>query len=311
MKKVLITGAAGIVGSETLKNLLTEGKYEISVIDLPNLKSKEFFNTYKSRVKIFYGDLTDQTLVEELVKEHDIIIHLSTVLPPITSINEELAKVTELNVTENLVRAINYYNPDCHFIYASTTGVYGDKLKECSAKSKVVVNSKNYYLKYKIKSENIIQSKIENYTIVRLPLVLSKLKKENFIYNINLNSNISTITKEDAGYLFVKVLENKNKFNKEIINGSGNDNFNVLYKDLIKNLIKCNALSYKMIFSLLFLEKNYYSPLTTDSKKFNDVLDYQNDDLSNYFNRIKYNNKRKYFSKYLGKAILKVWEKRK
>ena len=36
MKKVLVTGAAGVVGFQVIKYLLTEGKYEITVIDLKN-----------------------------------------------------------------------------------------------------------------------------------------------------------------------------------------------------------------------------------------------------------------------------------
>lgn len=311
MKKILITGAAGVVGAEVLRSLLTEGKYEISVIDLPNLKTKELFKKYKNRVNVLYGDLTDQSVVEELVKDHDIIIHLATILPTITSINEEIAKITELNVTENFVRAINYYNPKCYFIYASTSAVYGDKLKSYNVSSKTITNTKNYYTRYKIKSENVIKDKLSNYTIVRLPLVLSKLKGDNFIYNIKLDSLISTITKEDAGYLFAKVIEKHKKYNQKIINASGNEKFNIIYKDLLKALIKANALSPKMIFSLAFVDKNYCSTVLSDSAEFNNDLNYQNDDINNYFNRIKYNNQRKYFSKYFGKVILKIWEKRK
>ena len=38
MKKVLVTGAAGSVGNLVIKYLLSEGKYEITAIDLKNKK---------------------------------------------------------------------------------------------------------------------------------------------------------------------------------------------------------------------------------------------------------------------------------
>lgn len=311
MKKVLITGAAGTVGYETLKSLLTEGKYDISAVDLNNLKSKTLFKTYKSRVNVITGDLTDQILVEELVKNHDIIIHLASVTSSITSISDEIAKITEYSVVENFVRAINYYNPDCHLIYASSTGVYGNNLDNYSVKSKPKQNHENSFLKYKLKSETRINSKLNNFTIVRIPLVLTKLKKEDMFYNIKLNSMISTISKEDVAYMFSTVCENKDKYNKQIINVSGNETFNMVYKDLIKDLIRNDALNIKMVLSLLFLDKNYYSPVVEDTIVFNKKLDYQNDQYNNYLKRIKYNNKNKYISRFMGRVILKVWERKK
>lgn len=48
MKKVLVTGAAGIIGSVVVKYLLSEGKYEITLLDL---KTKEVSNGLRSIVE--------------------------------------------------------------------------------------------------------------------------------------------------------------------------------------------------------------------------------------------------------------------
>ena len=48
MKKVLITGAAGVVGLKAIKYLLSEGKYEITALDL---------RTKNSQKKMFIGFL--------------------------------------------------------------------------------------------------------------------------------------------------------------------------------------------------------------------------------------------------------------
>ena len=39
MKKVLVTGAAGTIGNKVIKYLLSEGKYEITALDLRNKNS--------------------------------------------------------------------------------------------------------------------------------------------------------------------------------------------------------------------------------------------------------------------------------
>ena len=41
MKKILVTGAAGTVGINVLKFLLSEGKYEITALDLKNKKTEK------------------------------------------------------------------------------------------------------------------------------------------------------------------------------------------------------------------------------------------------------------------------------
>ena len=41
MKKILVVGAAGSIGVHTVKYLLSEGKYEITILDL---KTKELIS---------------------------------------------------------------------------------------------------------------------------------------------------------------------------------------------------------------------------------------------------------------------------
>ena len=75
MKKILVVGAAGSIGVHTVKYLLSEGKYEITILDL---KTKEVFKRlkrFRKRVNILYGDVTDRVLMEALVKDHDYIIY--------------------------------------------------------------------------------------------------------------------------------------------------------------------------------------------------------------------------------------------
>lgn len=310
MKKVLITGAAGTIGVEVLKSLLTEGKYEISVLDLKNTKSKKIFNNYKDRVNILYGDLTDQILVEELVKKHDIIIHLATVLPPITALNEFMAKNSEYNVVENFTRAINYYNENCIFIYGSSTGVYQNSVD--NSVDNIIKNSfDSYYDEYKFKSEKLIIKKLSEYIIVRIPLVLNSVSRDNFNCNVKRNTIVSTITKEDAGYAFAKILDHLNKYKKQVLNISGNDTFTLTIDELISKLVKNNALNWSMFLNLFIYDKSSHYPKCIDVIKFNNVLDYQRDEMDNYLARVKYNNKKKYFSKILKGGFIKLWERKK
>ncbi len=309
MKKILVTGAAGIIGMEVIKYLLSEGKYEVTAIDFKNSRVHAKFRKYKKRVNVIYGDVSNRMLMESLVKDHDVVIHLASVLPPLASINKELSEEVIYKTTDNLVRAINYYNPDCHFIYASTTSVYGDK-NDVSSKSKVSVKASEYYASDKLKVEKIIHEKLKRYTIVRVPLVISSNIYDNFIYSVPKNNIVSMISSIDAGYAFVKIIDKLKMLNRKTINISGDSEFTMKYMDVLRFIVRYRGLSYKLLFSDMLLSKNYYSPLCTDTEKYNDYINYRIDNFDNLKNRLIYNSRRKYFSKFFGKIYLFLWRKK-
>ena len=65
LKKVLVTGAAGCVGVEVIKYLLSEGKYEITALDLKNRRTYLRLKKYKRRINIIYGDINDRVCLSE------------------------------------------------------------------------------------------------------------------------------------------------------------------------------------------------------------------------------------------------------
>lgn len=65
-------------------------------------------------MNILYGDVTDRILIEALVKDHDYIIDLASAMPPLGDMKDGLSMAIDYGGCENIVRAINYYNPKCH-----------------------------------------------------------------------------------------------------------------------------------------------------------------------------------------------------
>ena len=84
MKKVLVTGAGGSIGITVIKYLLSEGKYEITALDLRNNNSQKKLRRYRRRINLIYGDMNDSMLIDALVKDHDYIIHLAGLMPPVS-----------------------------------------------------------------------------------------------------------------------------------------------------------------------------------------------------------------------------------
>ena len=306
MKKVLVTGASGAIGLEVIKYLLSEGKYEVTALDLKNRHSNNSLKKYKKRVNVVLGDVTDRVLVEALVKDHDVIIHLAGVLPPLANISKRVAHQEDYIGCENIVRAISYYHPEAHLFYASSMSIYGGKQK-VTVKTKINIKEDNYYNLAKYEAEELIKEKLKNYTIYRLPLVLSNMKSDNFPLNGKLDEKIEYITKEDAAYAFVKGIDKIKQLNKNIYNVTSDKR--ISYKDLIANILDIQGLSCKLILHRIFKTANFYNSLCTDGNELNDILNYRTDTLEDYFDRMKDDSKKRFVRKLLAKLFIRGLKK--
>lgn len=301
MKKILVTGAAGAIGLHVIKYLLTEGKYEITAIDLKNKYVYNRLKRFKKRINILYGDVCDRVLMEALVKEQDVVIHLASSLPPLADMKKGLANIIDYKGTENIVRAINYYNPNCHLFFSSSTTVYKDK-EDVTVKTKIGLDEYDYFSQAKIDAENLIKSKLKNYTIYRLPLILSNPKDEAFMYHCP-KTMIEAVTKEDAALSFVRGINYIKELNRKTYNVTGENPIN--YKELLNKMLEIYGLSWKYVLSKLFLEKDYYSPICKDRDELNNIIDYRHDTLSEYYNRLRSRAKKRNINRMLAKPFIK------
>ena len=302
MKKVLVTGAAGCIGTQVIKYLLAEGKYEITALDLKNKTVFKRLKRFKKRINILYGDIGDRVLIEALVKSHDVIIHLASALPPLSDMKRGLAEIVEYDNTENIIRAISYYNPKCHLMYASTTSMYKEK-ENVTVKTKIELNDYDYFSLAKLRTEQLIKEKLKNYTIYRIPLVLGYMDDDIFMYHVKKNSIVDIITKEDIAYAFVKGIKYLDKLNRKTFNVTSEEP--ILFNDLLINILKIRGLSWNYVLSRLFLEKNYYSPVCKDRDELEEIIHYRNDSLIEYYNRLKRKNSKRKFAKFLAKPFIR------
>ena len=303
MKKVLVTGAGGSVGIGVIKYLLSEGKYEITALDLRNKNSQKRLKKYRRRINLIYGDMNDSVLMDALVRDHDYIIHLAGIMPPIADIKKNISEAIDYKGTENIIKAMNMYNPDAYFIYASSTTVYGDVENPIVA-TKPHLTPLDYYSSTKLKVEKLIKDKVKNYIIIRLPLILTNPKNGAFMYNVKLNSKVEAITDNDAGYLFASALNHTKELNKKIWNGTGGEMTTETYRNILINVLRTYGLSFKYILTTLFVDKNFYGHTYPDSDNLENILEFRSDSISSYYMRLKRQVKGRKLAKIFAKPIV-------
>ena len=134
--KVLITGGAGFIGSHITDKLVNEG-YDVTILD--NLsgnegKKPDYLN---SRAKFIQGDVRDSRLIDNLVKEHEAIIHNAAAVG-IAQSNYELNRFTEVNClgTANVLQAIINSKTKPRLIIPASNTTYGEGIYSCETHGK-------------------------------------------------------------------------------------------------------------------------------------------------------------------------------
>lgn len=129
--KFLITGGAGFIGSNFVHYVLRErSDSEVVVLDkltyagnLASLAGLE--EKYGKRYKFVHGDICDANLVDQLVRETDVVVHYAAESHNDNSLNDPTPFIkTNIEGTFTLIQAARKY--DKRFHHVSTDEVYGD-----------------------------------------------------------------------------------------------------------------------------------------------------------------------------------------
>ena len=164
--QILVTGAAGYIGSHVVKQLLEQTDYEIIIIDNLSTGFETTIDTLKSldstnkRIKYYNQDLSDWEKVEDIFKENSIkeIIHFAA----FSQVGESMSNPLKyyLNNTVNTTKLIDIsikYGVK-KFIFSSTAAVYGEPNKESiPINENLIKNPINPYGSSKLYSEGIIK----------------------------------------------------------------------------------------------------------------------------------------------------------
>lgn len=142
MKRILITGGAGFIGSELVKQLYRTGEYEITVLDVmteqihgKNWGESYLYKSIEDKCSFIKADICDYEAVSTAVVWQDYIIHLAAETGTGQSMYQ-INRYNEVNImgTSNLLQAISSLgkmNTVKKIILSSSRSVYGEGEYEC------------------------------------------------------------------------------------------------------------------------------------------------------------------------------------
>lgn len=198
--KILITGAAGYVGKNTV--LFLKKNKNLNLI-LTDKKNKPKINLFKSLKYLKYN--LNNNLFEKLVKINpDIIIHLAALTSVTDSEkNKSIYYKNNFLVTKNICYYCKNFNKK--IIFASSAAIY--KSQTFSLKENDPRYPKNYYGKTKLMSEKIIIKQLtskSSYIILRFFNIAGGDKKNKITfsnYNFPVFKLIAQAIKKNKKFL--------------------------------------------------------------------------------------------------------------
>jgi len=174
LKKILVTGAAGFIGSHICDALIQEGH---SVVGFDNLSAgttdniKHLFDN--ARFSFLIGDVTNDKDLESVFgnTKFDVVFHEAASKKTICLQDPHKDLMVNAGGTLKLLHKVVENNPRCKFIHASTGSVYGNIERNEQTKEDHVLNPTSYYGVSKLAGEKYVRAFGDmynlNYTILR------------------------------------------------------------------------------------------------------------------------------------------------
>lgn len=166
MKKILITGGAGFIGSEIVNHLFNLGGWDITVIDSmteqihgSDWENSYLYQTIKGKCRFMKASVTDIAAMQEAISDNEYVLHLAAETGTGQSMYQ-INQYNEVNVmgTSNLLQAISLAGKKSRvkkIVLSSSRSVYGEGKYECPNcgviypnnrdKAKMVAGDFNFY----------------------------------------------------------------------------------------------------------------------------------------------------------------------
>lgn len=254
MSKILITGVGGFIG-KPLCSKLSKTKNEIVSLCKSN-------TNFDFGVKEIMGDINDSKLVKKLVSDVDVVIHLAAYLDVKKSF-ENLEEVynTNVNGTFNFLKHISSLKNKPHFLFMSSSVVYGNTSK-IPLKESQLLNPTTPYAMTKASSEMLCLGISNSYdvplTILRpfsvygphapshqaIPKIISQIKTGNKLILDNPMEIRDFIYVDDVVDSIIKAIKHKPLKPKIYNVGSGKK---VLMKSLANFFLQISNKRIKLI----------------------------------------------------------------
>jgi nucleoside-diphosphate-sugar epimerase/dTDP-4-dehydrorhamnose 3,5-epimerase-like enzyme len=172
MKKIVITGGLGYIGTELCKILSGEARYKKIIVLDKKFLSERVHQLSSWGIEFIHGSILDKDLMKDLLQDADVVYHLAGITDvaytKTESDSEKDKEIWETSIT-GTKNVINFTKKSCKIIFPSTHVVYeGFEETKFDIEETEPTKAVLTYSKGKVQSEIDFQSSDKNFIILRL-----------------------------------------------------------------------------------------------------------------------------------------------
>jgi nucleoside-diphosphate-sugar epimerase len=210
----LVTGAFGLVGSATVRQLVAEGRHVVATdLDIP--ANRKAAAALPPSVEVRWTDLTDPNAVDALL--HAVspaaVIHLAAIIPPACYARPPLARRVNVDATGFLVQAARARPAPPRFVQASSIAAYGARNPHRVTgvlATDTPLRPSDIYGAHKVDAEQLVRDSGLDWVVLRLGGVLTAeprfdidLDTMYFEASLPIDGRIQTVDVRDVARAFV------------------------------------------------------------------------------------------------------------
>lgn len=224
---VLITGAFGNLGTNAIRKLIKKD-HRVRCFDLKTKATEKtarrFKNRYGDKLDVVWGDIRNRDDVAGAVRDQDVVVHLSFIMPPGTDTRPEWAREINIGGTQNLIDAMKLQPKKPKIIFSSSFTVFGDTQNQPPPRkvSDPVVASDNY-TQHKIECEKLCRESGLDWCIMRFGVVppISIGGATPKMYAFPFKARIEFVHPGDAGLAIANAVGSDSVWGKVLLIGAG------------------------------------------------------------------------------------------
>ena len=325
MKKenILLTGATGIMGQETLKQLLPyRSKFGIIVFALPTKYDRKLLGKYRKyrEVSILWGNLTDYKSVKSAVEKATIVLHMGALVSPKADKNPSLTWKVNVEGTQNIVNAIlEREDPgQVKLVFIGSVAQTGNRPPPYHwgrIGDPMLPSPFDHYALSKIAAERyVIESDLKYWVSLRQTGILhDNIFKVNdgIAYHQPLNNHLEWITARDSGRMMVNICKKTlpESFWGKVYNVGGGASCRYTAYKFSEKIYRMIGVSIRDIEETnWYTTRNFHGQFFYDSEKLNNYLSFREESVEDMLIDIK---KKLPVSYALVKYLPKNWFKEK
>ena len=236
---ILLTGATGNLGKNTLPELLRQGHRVCCFVRRPK-DLERIAGRSGGRIEVVQGDMRQAADLAQAVQDVDVIIHLAYMIPPGSEDHPDLARSINVDGTRYLLEAASHLPVPPRILFASSLDVFGHTQDQPPPR-KVTdpVQATDHYTAHKIACEEMVRTSGLQWTIFRFADVppLGLRSPHPIMFKIPLATRFEVIHPYDAGLAIANGICSQEVWSKTLLIGGG-PGCQILYRDYLGRMLE-------------------------------------------------------------------------